>query len=248
MVNWQSPSDKLKKLKKRNQELCDKNRELREENDKLVQEKEHILESATRLVLDLHRVQEQMEIWNRKDGEFFDRIMPMVQMLYGCLEARDQKAAEKTLGSLKEQILNSRGRLFKNKQISFEGWSGEPLSVKDIDDALKSFENSMGEKRRCVLYQNLVLPMLCVLAGDSPKDFDGEWRKEVDEILQSEGLRALYYNELELDDVINRSMFVETNGGRKTPGIFLEKKEGGYMLFGNYHGRIPREKIVSNDL
>lgn len=230
-----------KELQEKNLELHDKNRELRKENIKLFQEKEHVLKSATKLVFDLHCMQEQMETWNREDGTFFDRIMPMLQILHGCLEAGDRTAAERTLYSLKEQILNSRRMLYKNKQVSFEEWIGKRLDADDIDGALRSFESRMDESGKSVLYQNLLLPTLCILVGNSSDNFDGELMKEIDEILQSEGLKALYYDELEPDDTSSRSGFVVVNTGMQTPGIFWDKKEDGYKLFGNYQGRIPKE-------
>lgn len=228
------------KLRDRNSKLRKENNELRKKNQRLLQEQKQILGDADKMISCLQGIQEQMESWNRQDGDFFDSIMPAVQMLYGYVSAGDTEGAEEMLKNLRSQFRDGWRALGKERRLVCREKTEKQLQARDMKDALQRYEDARKSYEKTVLYQNLLLPLLCIMADADIPASDGKWKKEADEILQKEGLRALYCDELPLHDVISRSQFVKINKGVETPGLFRVKEEQEYELFGNYQGRVKK--------
>lgn len=228
------------KLRDRNSKLRKENCELRKKNQKLLQEQKQILGDADKMISCLRGVQEQIESWNRQDGDFFDSIMPAVQMLYGYISAGDTEGAAEMLKNIRRQFRGGWRSLEKEHGLVCGKKTEKQLQVRDLKDALQRYKDARESYEKTVLYQNLVLPLLCIMADTDILAPDGKWKQEMDEIFRKEGLRAMYCNELPLDDAANRSQFVRMNKGVETPGLFRVKEEQGYELFGNYQGRVKK--------
>ena len=206
-----------------------------------MKDKKQILENASKLALHLRRLLEQEEEWNHKDGKFFGYIMLDLQRLYGCLDEEDMVQAEIVLKDLKNTVCCSRRMVQKSSQPKEDKETDWKLGTKELDEELRNIEEAMERRGKNVLYRNLLFPLLCLLMDADLQGDGGILKKEMDEILQAEGLRALYRHELPAGDVKNRSLFSEINRGVDAPGIFRMKQEGGYELFGNALGLIKRD-------
>lgn len=233
--------DDVNELEKTIQDLETKSKELRGKNKKLLGEKKQILENSSKLALYLRRMLEQEEEWNHKGGKFFGYIVLDLQKFYGCLDAEDMEQAEIMLKNLKNTACCSRRMLQKGSQPKEDKEADWKLKTKELDEELRNIEEIMERRGKNVLYQNLLFPLLCLLMDADLQGDGGMLKKEMNEILQAEGLQALYRHELPTDDVENRSLFSEINRGVEAPGIFRMKEGGGYEIFGNALGLIKRD-------